>query len=461
MQEIHKQKIRSLIPMVAQLIKASQIASAFETEKVIASTFTFSDSFKEQMRNVPPHYIERTQTAYSEAMFKAFESGYRQAKQKQDLIAGMTVEQLADYVRIKMPMLYTLSQDLKAAFEAKVSSFLETKPDGADMYKQFAKDLEKAYYEGVLEFQKTLPKPEPKPVVEMAPPAPAPEMAPPAAPAEPAQAATAATVTNDALLKKLEEYTKLLNDPQAEEVLRATLGLPPKLAKKVVQVKASAETTAQLIGPYDSEALRGKILGLVKTHAMDDNETQAVVIDCLAANIDDADKLEAASMIAKKLGLQGELSAEAVEVESDRLAAELTTAVGLPGELIFMNYENDYCLVFSFEKSNATELAKQSETLVFASAQELQLTMPQQGVLDVNDQKEIQCLAKLGKPSTLRDIKKASPKVADVISEVLTKIRHSKVGLAEGSKMLKANMEDFIVQAFGKDGLAYYKHLGA
>jgi hypothetical protein len=441
---------RSLIARVPELIKASLITQAFEIQKVIASTFEFTDEFKEHMRSIPPHYIERAQEAYSDAMFKSFDSGYKNGAIKEKLITDRPSDSsVEDAVRLKVPMPFGLSQDLLASFETDIGGYFETAFDMSGMLQQLAKDMEKAFAEGVMEYLKTLPED----VLHKPKEAPAPKIEVPKveAPATEVVAAAAQPLSREDVLKKIEEYTKLLKDPEAEEVLRYTMGLPVKTRK----------VEARVIGPYNTQSLKQKVLELLKTHKLSEDEMQVLIVDCVVSNVGTLKDEDLASLLNEKLTLGLESpQIEAAEIAADKLADQMAQSMSLPGDLMFMKYQDDYCLVFTFERSGVAELAKEGDALVFASKKKEDLPDGPQGTLTVKEQDEIKALSSLAKSKmTYKDVKKASSKVAALLSEAMTQIRNSKVDIAEGAKALKASLEDLIVQAYGKDGLAYYQYV--
>ena len=474
MQFGHKQRIRSLINTIPSLIRASLISQAFEAERVIASTFEFSEAFRVFIRNVPPHYIEITKKSYSDLMFKAFEGGNNLAKTNSGLLAGKAGEELLDIIKTKLPMPGILAQDLVAAFDSAVGDLYKTVVNNEEMGAQFKRDLECAFAEGAAQFASTLPKETPADKIEKveevikeaeqakqevalpAPTGPEPE-APSPTEEDLKEAAPVTAETKDSLTLKLEEYTKLLSDPRAEEILRYTLGLPPRT---VTASSVKDVALAKLIGPYDTDALTAKTLSLAKSHDMSDDELQTIVVDCIISGVDSyksGDEL--AKVIAAKLGMEAlaqleTLSMGEVDAAADIMSEALTSSTGLPGDFYFMEQDNDYCLIFAYDREEAAKLASAGETLVFAS-----LPGSPQGALKVSDQEEIKSLLSIGKLSSFKKVKAASPKVYALMSEALIQMRNSKVDIAEGCKMLKRSMAEYVEDAFGKDGADYYEFL--
>jgi len=249
-----------------------------------------------------------------------------------------------------------------------------------------------------------------------------------------------ASIGSKDTITKLEAYTKLLNDPEAERVLRYRLGLP------VQKVTASVD---KFIGPYEVKALKEKILSTLENPknakvveaGIDGVET--LVIDCIAAKIDQLPEDKAVTKICSKLNTTAK-NFEELEDETLNLAQQLDSALGLPGDCVFIDIGGDYCLTYSYA----------------AVDQGVTHTLPEnQGVLDVEDQKQIACLSTLSKSKTIKDISKASSKVAAYLKTVLNDIRWGRVGVVEGGNKLKASLDDIIAEVFGLDGLGYYQYL--
>ena len=277
-----------------------------------------------------------------------------------------------------------------------------------------------------------------------------------------------ADVTENEVIRALEEYTRIPGDANAERILRFTLGLPP-VGKAPATAKASVRSVVRggkVIGPYDTQALKQKVLTAAKTHVLDDNDLQTIVIDSIVASMDEMGSPEAAQAIAKKLGFSealasGEASLQDVKTRSDILAQKLTTSVGLPGEMIFLDIDGDYLLTFAFHRSDAGKLGQESGTTTEAAKTAKRRPLPHgpQGVLSTRDHAQISSLAALSKSRTMRDVRKASPKVAAYLNDILKNIRIGRIGLSEGSSRLRANISDVVAEVFGMDGLGYFEFL--
>ena len=242
-------------------------------------------------------------------------------------------------------------------------------------------------------------------------------------------------------VNKLEAYTKLLKDPEAEQVLRCALGLPFK------KVTASVD---RFIGPYDTKSLKEKIVSIVKNPqnkkvaeaGMDGVET--IVVDCIVAKMNHLTERLAVKRVCSKLGVKAN-NFEELEKETITLARNLDEELKLPGDCVFIDVNGDYCLTYSYA----------------AVDQGVTHTLPRnhQGVLNMEDQKQIASLSRLSKSKTIKDISKASFKVAAYLKKVLSDIRWGRVGVVEGGNKLKASLEDIVAEVFGLDGLGYYQYL--
>lgn len=596
MEARRKKEIRSLVHTLPQLIKSHLVNQAFETEKIIATTFDFTDAFRNLMNSIPQNHIEKIADWYSKLSFKAFQGGINNAQLKLQTreMEHDSGEELDEEIKTKIPMPYTLSQHLIKSFQDHVGQQLETVPNANEIIVQLKQDLEKAYREGVIEHLETIKDEENEIEVEEVEEVDdgepiglnddgtgdaeeIDEIEEEEAKMEPAghdvvegyeeegyedeeeydeesseepsdeeggeeafleewlseiegtptdkrqtrndpidkpidtQETTGeaksmgdkkktskllkkdpilADVSENEIIKALEEYTRLPGDSQAENVLRYELGLPPRKAKASSDETNEAEaskkvpprrrTTAnvkrrivrggRVIGPYDTQALRQNILKAVKTHVIDSEDVQSVVVDSIVANINEMSEEEAAQAIAKKMefseALASESSLEDVKARADAMAVKLTSALGLPGDVIFLDVNGDYLLTFAFKRDDAKKLALENESTTTArrasaakSAKKRSIPNGPQGVLSVFEKSQIEKLAALGGKKTMRDIKKASAKVAAYLGDVLKNIRNGRVGLAEGTAKLRANMADVIGEVFGPDGMGYYEYL--
>lgn len=444
-----KKRIRALLRKVPRMVKASLVKQVFELEKVVTSTFEFTDEMQELFQGVPQNHLELAAETYNNKMYRAYQGGHKAAKDAQSKVR--LGEDLLKEIRLKMPMSYSLGEDLLASFKAEIDEHLQTVPDKGEIYSQFKKDLEMAYLEGAMDYfheitEQTMgeePEPEPEPVE------PSEEEESTETPSdkeseEDMDKKEATAATKEEMLSKLEEYAKLLGEDWKEDVLRTTLGLPPKTA-------TAAVSSSSMIGPYDVGALREKILSAVKAMDLDEQDLQVSVVECLVSDLNGYNDQELARVVEKRLDIVGSLPEEAtrddVRLAVDVIAQRLNEKVDLPGELHFLEVNGDYCLVFAFEKEQAKDLATAS------------LPSSPQGPLSVKDQKEIKALADLKRTSSLKEIRTASSRVASHLGKVLTDLRNSRLNLSEGARALKASMEDLVAAVYGEDGKAYYLHL--
>ena len=243
------------------------------------------------------------------------------------------------------------------------------------------------------------------------------------------------------IISKLEAYTKLLKDPTAEKVLRYTLGLP---------IKKVSAATQKMIGPYDAGLLRNKILGSLKSHSIveaDVDNYQNIVVDCVLSGIDDMPKEKALQQLNKVLEIRASSFFE-FDQKADVLAQKLDAALQLPGEVVFVNLDGDYCLTYNIKPDdlNRIQAKKDKEN-------------PFQKKISTEDMRQIECLSRLSKSKTIRDINKASEKVANYLKRILSDIRFGRVGIVEGSFQLNANLEDIVAEVFGTQGLKHFKYL--
>lgn len=463
-----------MIHLVPELVQGSLINQALEISQIVAATFKFSDSFKEKMRNIPQNYIEKAQEVYSDLMFKAFEAGMDAAKIKEVQLKTLLEkpEEMEEKLKLELPLPYGISTELKEKFEKEMKVFFETVPNSAELYSQFSSDLECAYFEGAKEHMEDLAKdlheekkeiPAVEPAVEEEEEKEEEEVQASAAPVK-------ASMEKSEILRKIEEYTKLLgDDPVAEKVLRATMGLPPKetvMASVVEEPKEELPSEAHMedtFGPFDAEKIKVQVLESLKTFKMDENdEFQVMVLDKLLEGVDKMDPQEAAKALCIKLEidyLEG-CSFDDICEAADILAEEITNCLELPGHFVLMELNGDFVSAFTFEKKDAAEMLKM-EGAVVTAAKKTKSDLPgsPMGALGVKDSKEIEALWKAGKFKhlKLKDIKKASPKVAQEISDIITDFRNSKISIDEFSGVMRYNLAEFVEKAFGLDGYNYLK----
>ena len=498
--------------------------------------------------------MEKVADWYSKLSFKAFQGGTNNARLKLQTIERPRGEgeELDESIKTKMPMPYTLSQHLTKTFQDHVGTQLKTVPDANEIYVQFKKDIEHAYREGIKEYLYTLEdeveqeeveqeeveqeEVEQEEVefiddaaerealeeeqseeafleewldeIEVMPSNKRREREDPID--KPIDTATGETkmdlkrlksklkkdpiladVSDNELMKALEEYTRIPGDSQAEMVLRYELGLPPKSKAKAASEELERQAEARIknrrratasfkrrtvkggsvMGPYDTQALKQKILSAIKTHVIDDNQLQTIIIDSIVADIHNMAEKEAAEAIARKMEFSNALAEEGslddVMAQADMLGAKLASSVGLPGDLVFLELDGDYVLAFAFDRDDAAKLGLEAGSSATAkkkakaakSAKNRSLPQGPQGVLSKLEQSQIEKLAALGKSKNMRDIKKASAKVAAYLGDILKNLRSGRIGIAEGTSKLRANMGDVIAEVFGLDGLGYYQYL--
>jgi hypothetical protein len=583
-----KTEIRSLIKTIPLLVKAGLVSQAFETEKIIASTFNFSDEFLATLGGIPQNHIETIQEIYSDVMSKSYDTGYKTAEVKiksTSIDMKLPPEEFDRELEIRMPMAFGTAQAFLDVFREQINKYFEATPDTLmTVMEQFEKDLLLSYKDGIKDYLNTNPvtheeKKDAETVVEEPKEAPAlqiekevsvsldtaTEMRAKLAASVFSEHApreikklfklqaegghnkanarmliefaewmvrgrkaddyipdetykTVATNIDKSLLKKLEDYAKLLGSGDAEKVLRYTLGLPlkGKTAKAAVdaedkedkvsdldsstyskleaytkllknseaemvlrytlglppkKVSASYKVQARQIGPYDTQALTAKIESLLASHEVDpDSKFQVVVVDCLVAGMGEMDDVAAAKAIAQKLQLAEDeaTSLESAESRADEIATQLNVATGLPGYFMFLVLpDDDFCLTYNYEHTDDSEEVEETEEvedeIVDEETEEkstvASLPKGPQGVLSKSEQTQIENLLQLGKSRTYKDIKRASPKLAVHLGKIMNNIKTSKVSMLEGLSQLKAKMEDMVQDCFGHDGSSYYNHL--
>jgi len=165
---------------------------------------------------------------------------------------------------------------------------------------------------------------------------------------------------------------------------------------------------------------------------------ETVIVDCIVAGISNMSEALAVKRICSKLGIKAS-SFEELEKSSIQLTQKLDDEMGLPGDCVFIDVGDDYCLTYSYA-------AMPSHTSSHSK-------------LPTEYKEQIKCLSGLSKSKTIKDIVNVSPKVAVHVNNILSSIRWSKIGIIEGSNKLRASLDDLIAEVFGSDGLEYYQSL--
>jgi DNA polymerase III gamma/tau subunit len=298
-------ELRSSIRLVPELVRASMVTQAFELEKLITATIDLSDGMETAVRSLPQAYREVVVRLYQDLMYKAYDAGYTNATLKQaQFIPGSNA---LTFIRDRMPLPYSLEISLLKTFTDDTATYLKTAGNKEAIYEQFKRDIEQIYCEGATEYLQALPAPEAKEA----------NMADQKNMEQPVQAKKdddkeekkdakkdekkedkkeeskdkkeekkddkeekkdskdakkdgkeepakkekkdseepQSPGSQDEILRKLDEYAKLMGTPEGHKVMRYYLGLP---------VQASV---AKVVGSYEIPALRAKVLALIQDHS--------------------------------------------------------------------------------------------------------------------------------------------------------------------------------------------------
>jgi hypothetical protein len=127
----------------------------------------------------------------------------------------------------------------------------------------------------------------------------------------------------------------------------------------------------------------------------------------------------------------------------------------MPGEALFMDVDGDFVLAFVFNKSEYEKVA--------TAAKKSKSGLPRgpMGTLGAKDNREIEALHALGrlKHAKLKDLKKASQKAAEYISNAISDFRGGKTSFDEMSGIFGKEMSELVEVVFGLDGYDYYGHV--
>jgi hypothetical protein len=444
-----KKEIRALIRTIPQLVKAGLVNQAFETEKVIAATFEFSEEFIPLLGGIPQNYLETIQEIYSDLLTKGYDNGYKIAEVKiksTEFNLSLPDEEFDREIEIRMPIAFGVKESLIDIFRTEVLKYFEAAPQEKldEVVSQFDKDLHTSYKEGVKDFLTSMPG----------------ETFPEESPVE--------------VEKEVEEVEEVIEDEIADDVEEFVAGKDlVDTTAKVIATVFNRYATRDIKALFDMQAEEGKHKANAKMLAefaewvsmgkpVDDyipDETFRVVADTLSKELlkklEDYAKLlgegEAETVLRFTLGLgpkgkkaTAEVNEEESEEEEGSTYAKLeayTKLLNNPEAEMILRY------TLGLPPKTATAYAKTS------------IPHGPQGVLTKSEQSQIESLLPLGKSRTYKDIKKASPKLAVYLSKILNDIRLSKISMVEGLGKLKSSMEDLIGDCFGNDGQDYYNHL--
>ncbi len=121
------------------------------------------------------------------------------------------------------------------------------------------------------------------------------------------------------------------------------------------------------------------------------------------------------------------------------LASNLNISLGLPGDIVFVNVDGDFCLTYNFSRGEAEKISniskedeKQETNMVEEEREEAHLALSPTASLSslsVRDHREITKLAELSNKKTAKDVSRASSKVSAYIDKVLASIKDGKVNV--------------------------------
>lgn len=465
-----KKEIRSLIRTIPQLVKSGLVTQAFETEKIIASTFEFSDDFLAKLGGVPQNYIESIQEIYSDMLGKGYDTGYKSAEIKiksTPFDRSLPDDEFDREIEIRMPMAFGIKQNYLDVFRSEIAKYFESVSGEvlAEVITQFEKDLNDTYKEGVREYLTSMPEdatPDVEVVVEK-------EVE--VAPAEEIETVEEEKETEEEAACYLEEAQEAQKDLALDTTAKLAACLFNKHATRNIKALFDIHATegmhkanAKLIIEFAEWISNGK-----DPSDYIPDETFRVVADTLSkdllAKLEKYAKLlgegEAETVLRFTLGLgpKGKKATAAAKEKDEEEKEE--------------NEENEEKKEKKETESTYAKLEAYTKLLKNPEAERVlryTLGLPPlkatasiphgpQGVLTKGEQSQIEDLLTLGKSRTYKDVKKASPKLATYLSKTLNDLRMSKVSLVEGLSKLKASMEDMISDCFGTDGQDYYNYL--
>jgi len=556
-----KARLRKLHKMIPVMVKASLMNQAIHLGRVVASTFEPSDSMKKLMGGVPPAYREKILAVYGDVMLKAFQGGTTCSGDLAGT-CDLAEEDLWKHLKANFGMPKESQDALIQEFRDCIKKYMPAVSDEPKVMMQMQTDLNKAYLEGIADCCRDLkthqlatpqsaesapaqPKPMsvglpevPADALTVAPGMPGPNpgtsigVPPLGAPALSAKddkkdeklkkggekegpptrpmaakpkppvsekPAPGAAPGKAEIYKQLEFYTKLLNDPVAEQVLRYTLGLPVTGSTQVtadegfedggephidgpdqmpespmggdlpeMPPKMSSGDMSK-VGPYDVEELKLKLSDVLKHHNLADTNLQVVPVDCLVSGISQLSGTDLAGHIARQLGQHddmvsylGSCTLEDSKEVADMVADDLTASMMFPGEFLFLEVDDDYCLCFCYERERAGDIGALTQSITTAAAKKQPKKsavadgLPESpgGALSATDLKEVKTLSQftsIRSVGEFKELTKIAPKMAKFLGQKLTDTRNSKQQLADLCAFLSQKMIVSIGDVYGSD----------
>jgi hypothetical protein len=476
-------KLRQLNKIIPKLLQASYFNQAKETKKLILATLKPSSAFMASVNDLPPNYLEEVIAIYKDQALAAYSDGQKLFSEKEEQIKAaikdmVLKEQVSAHIRSKYAIDPILCDELCSVFRLNTAKYLKTLLNKDNIYLAFQKDMNNFFCNALIDAT-VLQIKNIKAEIE----------------SDEEQSGDA----NKNPTSKIEQYTKLLG-PKNEDVLRVTLGLPPRkkikagfVSEKMTDKESctfiAAEKLEELIEDlsiqeveehvpakktYHPQETKELVMELVKSHEFDggDDELGYVIIDCLVPSVDEMSDDDLLATLKSKLHLKSDSPFD-LDNELDLIASSLSTEVALPGEFVFTEVDGDFCLVFTFSKESALEMirpqmataARKSKIVPKEKKNKTVGDLPEtaDNLIPYAHQKEIKDLSLLEgqfKNMNLRSIRKASPTLSALISGIFSMLRSGKMTMGEAAKrFFGASNEALIEEAFGVGGKNYYLYV--
>jgi hypothetical protein len=456
----YTEKIRRLTKLVPNLVKASYIKQAYDLEKFIKASFEIPSDLNALLGGMPANHREEFIRQYKNALYEAYDCGMK---------------------CMKPEMEFSKYQDIFNGFLESVKAYVSHMGTNSKILEMVEKDIKSNYSLGVEEATKMnqnnkLPKLED--VSKGA-----------EASVETAKSKEVIAEENKPMPKSLEDYAKLLGPGIPEKVLRTYLGLKTAtasadasdedLVEKIdesmeMEPSENSENSEELemeesvdsmCGPFKVAELKEALLQKIGSHSVDESlSEQSIVVDCVV-NLEGKSEQENAEAISKALQLdpiENGYSIEEAMMGADMVAEELTHCMGLPGNFMFLDVENEYCLVYLYPTETALQHSKLANKVVTAAKKSLGHDIPDgpQGALELKDQKEIEAVCKLNslRGMSMKDLKEKAPKIHTFIKNAMSELSSSMVTLGEALNDMSLSVSGVVGKVYGKDGVAYLMH---
>ena len=203
------------------------------------------------------------------------------------------------------------------------------------------------------------------------------------------------------------------------------------------------------------------------------------MVDCLVPeyqSLSDEDKAEALARALDQYEIVLDVfgSVELIDILdiADLMAEELTEKASLPGDFLFLENVEAFCLCFCFDKSFAEEMSKASKSLVTAAMSKSKTKAPKasgpstkkpkmkaEATISESDKREVMALKQRPDLSkwSFKELKKKAPTLADYLGQLLKEVRNSLLTVGQFKTAFSPGMGDMVRNVYGEQGYEYFQ----